>query len=294
MKKTFTISFILFSYFFSFSQTCTDSLKTVADYDACLGYNSGSGATTNYGTAQQNAAYTIPSNGNRAVLHFDLSSIPSNATITAAYLDLYACYPLGTLPGHTGSNNASLLQRATSPWTELGVTWNTQPSVTTVNQVTLTGTSTYSMDYLGINVTSLIKDIYSAPSNYGFLLRLINETSSNCLSFCSEDHPVPSKHPYLRVYYACSSVGVNELTNTGEFTIMPNPFTDKITLSHPSVSSALEIKVFDSLGQHVYSEKNISGDTTELDFSKITNSKGVYFVIVEGYGYKRCQKVVRL
>jgi hypothetical protein len=275
--------------------SCLDSLWTTADYDAAIGFHDGANtANTNYGTATQNAAYYIPGtqpntyNGNRALIHFSLTSIPQTATIVSASLDLYALYPLGSLPGHTGTNNACFLQRATSAWTEMAVTWSTQPTVTPVNQVSLAGTNTYSLDYLGINVTNLIQDIFATPNNYGFLLRLQNEVTTNCLSFCSKDNGNPAKVPLLKVYYTCANTttGLKE-EQADRVNIWPNPFTDKINFN---TAHNCRITLTDLSGRTVLSAENIQSGS--FDASGFCN--GMYLMKVEQNGMHQSFKLIKI
>jgi hypothetical protein len=293
MKQFITLIAILQTSLFH-GQVCLDSLWTPADYDAAIGFHDGTNtANNNYGTAPQNAAYYIPGiagpyNGNRALIHFSLASIPQTATIVSASLDLYAYYPLGSLPGHTGTNNACFLQRATSAWTEMAVTWSTQPTVSAVNQVSLAGTNTYSLDYLGINVTNLIKDIFAAPNNYGFLLRLQNEVVTNCLSFCSKDNGNPAKVPLLKVYYTCmnTTTGLKE-EQADKTRIWPNPFTDKINFS---TADNCSITLTDLSGRTVSSAENIQAGC--FDASGLCD--GMYFMNIEQNGIRQSVKLIKI
>jgi hypothetical protein len=265
---------------------CADSLTTIADADAALGFHDNTAAaTTNYGTAAQTAAYLVPGytgplNGNRGIMHFNISSIPPTATITAAYLNLFAYYPIGSYPGHVGPNNASYLQRVTGPWTESTVTWSTQPTVTNVNQVTLSGTTTYSLDYSNINVTLLVKDIFTAPNNYGFLLRLINEQTTNILAFCSRDYPNLAKMPYLTVYFNhCSPTGINEtkLKSDESVSVFPNPNNGAFKIKINSEINNGELILINSLGQKVHEQK-IMHEGNEINAEGL--SSGLYHYII--------------
>ncbi|MCB0395308.1 MAG: DNRLRE domain-containing protein [Flavobacteriales bacterium] len=129
------------------------TVSIIADYDAAIGYHDNyNTANNNYGDAVQNPAYIIPGasgglNENRASIHFDLSGIPNGATITSANLNLYALGPVGTLPGHTGQNNSALLQRVTQNWQDNTVSWNSQPTTTSQNEVTLPVSTSSVQDY---------------------------------------------------------------------------------------------------------------------------------------------------
>ncbi len=179
--------------------------------DLALGFHDGAGtANINYGSAQQNAAFWIPSvmsssgtNGNRALIDFNLTSLPPNATVISASLNLYATGPYGTLPGHVGNNNSSYLRRVTQSWQEFTTTWNTQPAATAVNQETLPQSTSSTQNYPNINVTALVQDMLANPgSSFGFQLRLVNEVNTNGLLFASKDHYNQALRPTLIVTYS--------------------------------------------------------------------------------------------
>ncbi|HEY3430628.1 MAG TPA: DNRLRE domain-containing protein [Cyclobacteriaceae bacterium] len=140
----------------------------------------------------------------RSLLRFDLSTIPPKATVTKATLSLYAWgkdIGLGKHASKTGSNEG-LLQRVTSSWDENTVTWNTQPTTTSVNEVMLPASTSPDQNYVNIDVTALINDMRKNPSeSFGFMLRLKTEEIYRILNFCSSDHEDHSKHPKLMVEY---------------------------------------------------------------------------------------------
>jgi len=137
----------------------------------------------------------------RSLIRFDLSSIPTTATITSAKLSLYY-NPTSASAGQAGSN-ASFLQRVTSTWDENTVTWNTQPTVTTSGEAALAQSTTSNQNYPDINVKSMVKYMVGHPSkNYGFMLRLQDETTLySSMKFASSDYTDASLHPKLVITY---------------------------------------------------------------------------------------------
>lgn len=177
--------------------------------DASLGYHDNyNTATQNYGSDIYIKAFCIPGaqggqNTNRAVISFDLSTIPAGATIVSSNLTLYGTgYINSMLPGHFG-NNTSTVSRITSAWTENAVTWNTAPSFTTQNQATLAQSTSAAQDYI-TDVTALVQDMINNPStSFGFYLALVTENPSNsaALLFHSSDGPNSAKWPKLEITY---------------------------------------------------------------------------------------------
>ena len=289
----------------TYSTGCTKTDTLPADYDAAIGYHYGaSTASNNYGTAVQSAAYAIPSvaqpgglNVNRALMHFDLSSIPTNATITDAKLDLYAYGTIGSYPGHYGTANNALIERVTSSWAENTVTWNTQPTSTSINQVPLAGTTNATLDYLNINVTTLVQDIAASPSNNGIILKLATEAATNLLPFCSKDHSNPAKHPRLRVTYTCDFQSVSELPNNiSSIACFPNPAKEVVNFSIDSkIYGNGTISVYDGQGKFINSiavsiNSNLYDNVHSINTSSF--STGMYYYVIQFEGDQKSGKFI--
>lgn len=149
----------------------------------------------------------------RNLFRFDLSQLPANAVIQSAYMNLYFA-PLNNFGANDTSltnSNQSVLQRIDGAWNENSVTWINQPATVSQNQVILQQSTSAFQDYLMVDVTALTQDIYAAPVNYGFMLKLINETPYARLIFASGDYPDPALHPELIITYTlCSTLVLND------------------------------------------------------------------------------------
>ena len=139
----------------------------------------------------------------RNLLRFDLSSIPSNATIVSADLHLFS----DTIPqngdllhANYGSDNSFVVQQVATSWDPTSVNWFNQPSGLTANQVVVPTTGSPYLN-LDINVTSLIAAMVNNNQNYGFKLTLQNEIEYTSRIFCSSYYSVASRHPRLVVKY---------------------------------------------------------------------------------------------
>jgi hypothetical protein len=100
---------------------------------------------------------------NRALVRFDLSSLPADATIRSAYLEAYLTRGSGSLT--QASMGAYFV---TSAWSESSVTWNTMPSF---DPVGIAGSVDASPGYKSWNVTSFAQTWQSDPtSNHGLQL----------------------------------------------------------------------------------------------------------------------------
>jgi len=289
MKYSFvTVILLALSKGLSSQTSCIDSIDVVSDYDCPIGFHDGTnGANMNFGTATQNAGFWIPGtagpvNGNRALIHFDISSIPGTAAIISARMDLYAHGALGTYNGHTGSNNSCYLQRITSSWAELTATWNNQPASVSANQVLLNASTNNMQNYLNIDVTALTADIFNSGSNNGYLLKLVNEQTTNMLIFCSEDHSNPALRPRLKVKFS-TCVGIEEERDFKKYTvILPNPNKGIFTIKTNNVNPNAMMEVYNAVGQKVY-ETNIVMEETKV---KKELCDGIYYLRFSGNGVR--------
>src|SRR3990167_1903931 len=166
-------------------------------------YIRNSAQTTNYGSE---AGLYIMSNGDwKALVKFDVSQIPSNATVTSATLNLY----INAVYGSPGTVSFYRLLRN---WVENITTWNiydTGASWSTAG----TGSGT---DYvstavliqdpgvaLGVKTFDLTSQVQSwvsvSQSNYGLLLT--NSIATTYYNFSSSENTMTSQRPKLTVTY---------------------------------------------------------------------------------------------
>jgi len=132
----------------------------------------------------------------RGLIEFDLSSIPNNWEVSAAYLSLYSNPSLQ----HRTSNRNGWIERITNSWEENGVEWNNQPSTTTQNRVLLPSANHPLKDFLNIDVTTLLEDMLENPeSSYGFMLKADGYLPR--INFCSSDCSFASKRPKLEIHF---------------------------------------------------------------------------------------------
>ncbi len=138
----------------------------------------------------------------RGVFKFDLSAIPANATIISAKLSLYSNpVPLNgdLIHANSGPTNQFYIQRINSSW-NLSSTFQNQPSVDTTNEVLIPQTNLPFLDVTDVDVTGMASQMYTG-TNYGFMIRLQNETIYNDRDFCSSKNADATKHPKLVIIY---------------------------------------------------------------------------------------------
>jgi hypothetical protein len=202
-----------------------------------------------------------------SLLKFDLTSIPSSATISSAKLSLY--YNPGSASAGQAGTNASYLKRVTSSWNENTVVWNTTPTTTDVDKVLLPTSTSASQDYLDIDIKNLIVTMHSnAATNYGMMLQLAATGVYKSLKFCSSDYANPAMRPKLTVCYT-GGVGITE---------------NKKILSQGFPVPASEVyNVFDK-SNHYYGIFNQQGSLVKSGFVENTSipvkelDNGIYFI----------------
>jgi hypothetical protein len=77
-----------------------------------------------------------------------------------------------------------------------------KPATTDVNQVEVPASTTqYNYNVTNLDVTNLVKDIFSSQHNYGFCLQLQTEQIYRSLLFASSEFHDAARRPKLVVQY---------------------------------------------------------------------------------------------
>lgn len=224
----------------------------------------------------------------RSLFYFNLSSIPANSTIQSAKLSLYGYE--GDADSNYGSNE-SLIQRITSAWNPATVTWNTQPNSDTVHETILPKSTGYYQDYLNINVTSLIKDLYNNQDTFkGLMIKLDTESLYRRLVFRSAHQSDSTKFPTLTINYFL--LGVDEISTEDYFTIFPNPSGNRFIISRSSESGDADLAIYNESGEKVYSTRFSYGQKQKEIYLKDAVT-GIYLVRVTIDGVTQyCKKLL--
>lgn len=234
-KFIFTLVFLSVSSNL-FSQS-TVTITPTADSEL---YNGST--TTNYGVCDQMwVGYGGATAISRSVILFDLTSVPTGATIISATLELEVINNTGTnlnVSVHqvtnfwfegtgpcTGTPTMPVswnIRSGTTPWAAAGGDYNT----TAVSSTSVGDEGTYSWD-----VTALVTSwTTSSTANHGFLLRATPESGSNVKYFATKEHADESFHPRLVITYTIPttspvwhSVDQKDATGSGNLLIVDRP-----------------------------------------------------------------------
>ena len=131
----------------------------------------------------------------RVFLQFDLSSIPSTATIDTALVRTL----IETPPNASETYEA---QRAAAAWDELTITWNNQPGVSGTAVTTQTGTTGGVWNEWGVGAD--VQDfVDGTATNNGWRIKAQDEASNEKTKYHSKENIIdPSLSPQIRVFYA--------------------------------------------------------------------------------------------
>ena len=131
----------------------------------------------------------------RVFLQFDLSSIPSTATIDTALVRTL----IETPPNASETYEE---QRAAAAWGELTITWNNQPGVSGTAVTTQTGTTGGVWNEWGVGAD--VQDfVDGTATNNGWRIKAQDEASNEKTKYHSKENIIdPSLSPQIRVFYA--------------------------------------------------------------------------------------------
>jgi hypothetical protein len=133
----------------------------------------------------------------RSYLEFDLDSLPENAVITSARLELYYIH---NFPGLVTEIGAYTVQGA---WTEYDITWDNQPAFAAVPEYSYTFPAQPTYDFRYWYITDLVKGWRDGSiTNYGVVLKATDESSDEAWTgFQSSDYMTAAEHPKLVITY---------------------------------------------------------------------------------------------
>jgi hypothetical protein len=151
-------------------------------------------ASSNFGTGTQlfaRSAQVLVLSQRRTVIGFTLPAVPTNCTLTAASLRLFATNPASGRTIDVFGLNGS--------WTETGVTWNNVPGTT---GSAVSSASLASPGYQSWNVLTAVQAMYSGTNN-GFLVKDTQDSAVLSVTqiYQSREGTPNTQDPELRVTF---------------------------------------------------------------------------------------------
>jgi len=197
IKRTKTCMLLFLALLLSINNNAQEVVSLFPDKDAyviSLNPNTNKGASTVIMAAAWTSGGTTFYE--RSFIHFNLVSIPENAVITGATLQLNNA--VGLSYGTQYGENGSYLQRVNSSWSETTITWNNQPPATSTGQVVLPKSTSTTQNYI-VDITAFVQGwVNGTFANNGVLLKLQNEAKYRRMYFRSSEHALS---PVLKVSY---------------------------------------------------------------------------------------------
>jgi hypothetical protein len=165
--------------------------KTVNLYPTADAYIAQDNPNTNYGSSVQLKLRDWSSGDYMTFIKWSLSTIPTNATITAATLYLYI-----EATGFTGSEQADVVN-CDADWQENNITWNNAPGADTdIGDIDVNSTG-----YQTLSITSTVQDWFSgAQDNYGIRANLNIPDVNKIAKIISREGGTQTS-PYIQVTY---------------------------------------------------------------------------------------------
>ena len=205
----------------------------------------------NFGAATLLLSNSQTNGQSRLLLRFDLSGIPSGATIQSAVLELFY------QSTRVSTSESLRLHRVARSWTELGATWRTYDGVgswttqggdfdaTVVASATLDGTVNV---WKAWTVTSLVQSwVQGSFVNYGMLLESPAQSANNERRFVSSENASTTLQPKLTITYVASDLSASTKAASSATAVGGQLLTYTLVVKNTGNSPAANVVVSDAV-----------------------------------------------
>lgn len=177
--------------------------------------------------------FPSPTAMDRALLQFDLSSIPAGSAIGSAVLQLSIA---------SGTPSPALLGveawRIESPWGELSVTWSTQPAQLSFGN---SAPVPFTPGVVQWDVKNLVTMWLSGVPNHGVALRVAASETTGIRTFSSRDASIPSARPQLLIGYTPPAPATATPTRSATATRTATPVATATGTRTPSATTTFTL-----------------------------------------------------
>jgi hypothetical protein len=232
----------------------------------------------------------------RILIQWDISSLPKDANIVSAIMEMKVNGIYGTL----ADSGKLVYYRMTENWEEDNVTCATIPHYAKVDSIVTSWPR--SGQWHSVDITTFVQKWYQdTTSNHGIYGFCYGTTGQCDVEFSSSDASSSSNRPKLTITYTLATKV--ELINTSKplnFQLdqnYPNPFnpTTKIHYSIPR-SEFVSLKVFDLLGKEVITLVNQNQDAGNYEtlFNSGHLTSGIYLYQLQAGNFCDVKKLILL
>ena len=205
----------------------------------------------NFGTSTLLLSNSQTNGQSRLLLRFDLSGIPTGATIQSAVLELFY------QSSRVNTAETLRLHRLTRSWTEAGATWRTydgtnnwtvqggdfDPAV--IASATVDATVNVWKQW---NVTSLVQSWASGTAaNFGVLLESPPNSANSERRFVSSENAVAAQRPRLTITYVASDLSASTKIVNSSNAVTGQVLTYSIVVKNTGTNPALSVSVADAV-----------------------------------------------
>jgi hypothetical protein len=211
----------------------------------------------------------------RGFIKFDIPQLPPNSTLDSARLYLYYNPNSSNNGGLNAGANSFNIHEVNVPWNSSSITWNNQPSISSINSNYITGPGFNPLDLM-LNVDASIQSWLNNPSaNQGWRLSLDVESTFTTLLFSSSEDSIVVRRPMLNIWYnSVTSINQN-IDEINDISIFPNPTTRELNIETPNANFQ-SISIYNSLGELVNEISNEGKKLSTIDVSTFQN--GSYYL----------------
>ena len=218
----------------------------------------------------------------RDFLQFDLSAIPTGATVVSAYLSLYHA------SGYNSSNtsgNSEMFALALNPWVQDSISWNYQPALSPTDTIYIGQTATNTDSKLNIDITKFARKWAAYPNgNFGMAMLLADEQNTalgNFQIYGSCYNADSTLRPLLVITYqaACPEQSVMQPAINGKAEHIDNNHTTTNLGNYPLVNAG-----YNTVG----GTPTLSRNFIQFDLSAIPPSASIdsaYFALYSDAAY---------
>lgn len=203
-------------------------------------------ATTNFGTANSMIVDRETTDLQRALVQFDLTTVPAGSTVTSAVLKLQAT--------QVGGSITIGVYRLLEPWTEGGATWDQRSSGTnwatpgsSYNSTAVASITTNSTGQHSFTVTSLVQSwVNGSAANYGFMVGSPDGGGNRTVTYTAREGtpgPIleitytPPSNPSFTISNTVNQANISTLTTLSYTVTVAN--SGNVSLTSPVLAVAL-------------------------------------------------------